>query len=149
MTHAELVERALRWASSRTSFAFAELRTFAGEFPDVWGMGGDGSLLIECKAYRSDFIADAKKPFRRRPQNGLGNVRYYMCPPEMIAVEELPENWGLLYCLPRTIRVMQKARPQAADLQRERSLLSSIVRRCSLRWPISEIQSPLYGPEAR
>lgn len=149
MTHAELVERALKWASSRTSFAFAELRTFAGEFPDVWGMGGDGSLLIECKAYRSDFLADAKKWFRRHPEKSMGNVRYYICPPDMISPAELPESWGLLYCLPRTVRVVVKAKPQTANLYNERVFLASIVRRCSLRWPISEIQTPLYGQEAR
>ena len=145
LTHSELVARGLKWAQRRTSFAFAELSTFAGEFPDVWGMGGDGSLLIECKASRSDFLADAKKWFRRSPELGMGNIRYYLCPPNMISPAELPESWGLLYCLPKTIRVEVKAKPQEANLKTERLFLASIVRRCALRWPVDKIQEPLYA----
>lgn len=144
MTHSELVCRALKWATPRTSFSFAELCTYAGEFPDVWGMGGSGSILIECKASRSDFLVDGKKWFRRNPEQGMGNLRYFMCQPDLIRPEEIPEKWGLLYCLPKTVRVVVKALPQEAALERERSFLSSIVRRCALRWPIHEIQSPLY-----
>ena len=140
MTHAELVARGLRWLENRCTIAFAEICTSAMEIPDGWGYGGDGSVLIECKATRSDFLSDAKKYYRRRPQAGMGNLRYYLCPPGLIRSEELPEAWGLLYCMPKTIKVVVKARPQEANLQRERALLASVVRRCAIRWPIHEIK---------
>ncbi len=140
MTHADLVARGLKWLENRCTIAFPELVTAAGETPDGWGFGGDGSILVECKATRSDFLADAKKYYRRRPAFGMGNLRYYLCPPGLIRPEELPEAWGLLYCLPKQIKVVVKARPQEANLDAERRLLASVVRRCALRWPIHQVQ---------
>lgn len=139
MTHAELVARGLKWLENRCTIAFAELSTAAMEIPDGWGYGGNGSVLIECKATRSDFLADAKKFYRRQPKAGMGNLRYYLCPQGLIQPEELPEAWGLLYCLPKQIKVVVKARLQHANLQHERIFLASVVRRCAIRWPIHEI----------
>lgn len=140
MTHKELVERGLRWLEGRCTFALAEIVTIAGEAPDGYGWGAEGSILIECKASRSDFLADAKKHFRRRPENGMGNCRYYLCTPGLISAEELPESWGLLYCLPKIVKVVVKARCQEANLEAERTMLASVIRRCAIRWPLREIQ---------
>lgn len=138
--HAELVARAHRWLRSRCTISFPELVTIAMENPDGWGYGGDGSILVECKATRADFLADRKKFFRRNPAHGMGNLRYFLCPPDLIQPVELPEKWGLLYCMPKTIKVVVKAMPQDCNLMAERTLLASVVRRCALRWPIHEIQ---------
>lgn len=58
------------------------------------------SYLIETKISRSDFLADAKKPFRLNPDDGVGEYRYYACPTGLIKPEELPEKWGLIYVDP-------------------------------------------------
>ncbi|MGE4296810.1 MAG: hypothetical protein AB7E47_02175 [Desulfovibrionaceae bacterium] len=138
--HAALVERGLRWLRNRCSVAFAELVTIAGEIPDGWGYSADGSILVECKATRSDFLADAKKIYRRLPEKGMGNHRYFLCPPDLIKPEELPASWGLLYCYPKQIKVVVKAKSQPANLVAERTLLVSLVRRCALRWDITDVQ---------
>lgn len=54
------------------------------------------SYLIETKISRSDFLADAKKPFRQDATQGVGDYRYYACPEGLIKPDELPEKWGLI-----------------------------------------------------
>lgn len=55
------------------------------------------SFVIEAKVSRSDFLSDAKKPFRQDPSTGLGKFRYYACPNGLIKQDEVPEKWGLIY----------------------------------------------------
>ncbi|MCU4395830.1 adenylosuccinate synthase [Acinetobacter junii] len=73
-----------------------------GENPDVFGIrhgnGYDvGTILLEAKTSRSDFLADKKKPHRIDPATGIGKWRYFICPTDLIQPEELPERWGLIY----------------------------------------------------
>lgn len=99
MTHAELVELAGKWLWRHHSVVLTELVT-QGETPDALGFNGSHTTLIECKTSRSDFAADAKKPFRREAWTGIGNERYYMVPQGLIKPEELPLGWGLLEVKP-------------------------------------------------
>jgi len=71
--------------------------TPSGERPDAIGWRDGLSVLIECKASRSDFLADRHKPFRVVPEEGMGDWRFMLCPEGLIAPEELPSGWGLLY----------------------------------------------------
>ncbi|MEB2440984.1 adenylosuccinate synthase [Citrobacter braakii] len=59
-----------------------------------WGWRG-GSVLVEVKVSRSDFLRDKHKPHRQR--GGLGDYRYYMCPEGIININDLPDRWGLLW----------------------------------------------------
>lgn len=99
MTHKYLVEIGYKWVMSRCGVAFKELNaaTGNGEIPDVIGFISGESFLIECKAYRNDFLSDKNKSFRIRPETGMGKFRFYLCPQDLISIEELPENWGLIY----------------------------------------------------
>jgi hypothetical protein len=107
MTHSRLVARATAWLR-RNGFrvALPELYTAAtGEIPDAWGLASGGtSCLIECKVSRADFLRDKEKYFRRRPEAGMGNLRYYMAPAGLIKLIDLPEGWGLLAVHGRIIR---------------------------------------------
>ncbi|CRN65216.1 hypothetical protein PAERUG_P40_Scotland_4_VIM_2_09_12_04039 [Pseudomonas aeruginosa] len=87
--------------------AHTELFTGWGtEMPDAIGfrMAGhnDGSIVLEVKVSRADFLADAKKP-HRQPGKGLGRWRYFLCPDGLISPEELPVGWGLLYASERGV----------------------------------------------
>ncbi len=111
-THGELVMRAARWLKNtrKCGVVFTEPRSFQAEIPDAIGfMGPDDSIVVECKATRSDFQQDGKKHFRINPEQGMGDRRYYMAPPGIIRVEELPELWGLLECRRTYVRVVQYA----------------------------------------
>lgn len=56
-----------------------------------------GTILLEAKTSRSDFLVDRKKPHRMKPETGVGKWRYFICPTGLIQVNELPEKWGLVY----------------------------------------------------
>lgn len=101
LTHKDLVEVAYRWALNHgCGVALKELYTNCcnGEYPDVIGFCSWGeSTLIECKTSRSDFLADQKKLFRKKPELGMGFKRFYCCPTDIIKINDLPQNWGLIY----------------------------------------------------
>lgn len=108
-THQQLTEKAVKWLKKNQGqygagchIAVAEVKTgWAGEVPDAIGFRAsgcydDGSVVIEVKVSRSDFLADFKKPHRNGDSQGVGNWRYYLAPQGMISPDELPEKWGLL-----------------------------------------------------
>lgn len=73
---------------------------YGGERADAWGYRwgyNGGSVLVEVKVSRSDFLADAKKPHRNGEVLGMGTYRYYMCPEGIITLDDLPHGWGLLW----------------------------------------------------
>lgn len=100
MTHAELVLAAGRWlrGAGRCSVVLEELcaATGNGENPDAIGWYSSQTFLVECKASRSDFLADRKKSFRMEPARGMGMYRYFMAPKGLLRADEMPERWGLL-----------------------------------------------------
>lgn len=76
-----------------------------GEKPDAIGwrscVHDDGTVLVEVKVSRADFLADARKPHRANPSEGMGKWRYYLCPEGLIQPDELPPRWGLLWVTAR------------------------------------------------
>jgi len=56
------------------------------------GFRSNCAAVIESKASRSDFIADARKP--HRVSDGLGAYPFYLSPPGIIEGGDLPERWG-------------------------------------------------------
>ncbi|OSZ33090.1 hypothetical protein BVZ28_13860 [Alcaligenes faecalis] len=108
MTHQELTLIALKWLKRAQSagghgcqVALSECKTgWRGEIPDAIGFRAtghaptDGSVLVEVKVSRSDFLADAKKTHRQG--GGVGRWRYYLAPAGLIRTDELPTKWGLL-----------------------------------------------------
>jgi len=143
MTHADLVERSKRWLLKTIGcgFVLAELSTAAGETPDAIGWKYGWSYLVECKAFRSDFLSDKRKMWRRCPEFGLGNSRYYMCEPGVITVADLPDNWGLLYAQKGRVRIVRKAvrNPDPQIAVNDRVMLCSALRRVHLRGDLEKI----------
>ena len=157
MTHAMLVRIAYNWVlkNAACGVAFREFKTYAcnNEYPDVIGFGsGCHSVLVECKASRSDFFADKKKHFRQTPELGMGTQRFYCCPAGLIKREELPEGWGL-------IEVSEKAKARASvnpwagdwkdrhighpkNIKAEHELMYSALRRLAIRGRIEEVYDP-------
>lgn len=107
MSHADLCAIAVKWLKRANSaggpgchVAVSECRSgWTGEVPDAIGFRAagsydDGSIVVECKTSRADFLADRKKA--HRSEGGCGNWRYFMAPEGLISPDELPERWGLL-----------------------------------------------------
>ena len=139
MTHAQLVDYAVEWLHShRCGIILSEQYCATGEVPDAIGWKGFcRSVLVECKATRADFLADAGKPFRLKPEEGLGSERFYLAPPGLIAPAELPRHWGLLECTRKGVRVVVKAsrldQRTTVGLMKEMNLLLASLRRVEVR----------------
>jgi hypothetical protein len=139
MTHAELVQRAVRWLRNtrRCGVVFAEFRSSSMEIPDAigWHNGGRVSYLVECKTSVSDFYADKLKPGRTglMAKAGVGRYRYYMAPPGVLSAELVRKHrprWGLLEAGPRSVRVLLKAESFCLETAwRELPLLYAYARR--------------------
>ena len=155
-THKELVQVAYRWVLKNAScgVAFKELVSAStSEIADVIGFGSGGhSVLVEVKVSRADFLCDKKKPFRVRPELGMGSQRWYCCPEGMIKVSELPEMWGLIYVnekgkavvahhpyLGRFLSRFRFEKNKTAEL----SIMYSALRRLQVRGRIEEIYEDL------
>jgi len=138
MNHAQLVEKAVRWLRSyRCGVVLSEQACVSGEMPDAIGWKqASHSVLVECKITRADFLADREKPFRQKPERGVGSERFYLTPPALIKLEELPTGWGLLQYRRGHIELLQ---PSAKNLRTtvgfryEMNLLLSSLRRVEVR----------------
>jgi len=138
MTHARLVSMAVRWLRRyRCGVVLSEQACVSGEMPDAIGWKrACHSVLVESKVSRADFLADRDKPFRQRPENGVGCERYYLTQRGLIRVEELPLGWGLLEVSGREIdRVKSSAKNlrSASGFENEMNLLLASLRRVELR----------------
>lgn len=138
ISHAALVEAARRWLSKCHAIVITEVVASGSEKPDAMGWTCWNTTLVECKASRSDFLADKKKMFRRFPEEGMGDSRYYLAPAGLIAVEELPEGWGLIEVSGKTTTVKHEPRARyegpkfIGNKRAEMSLLVSAVRRLKI-----------------
>jgi len=133
----------VRWLSRQCSVVLYEFATAVDENPNVIGWApGAGSALIECKLGRSDFLRDAAKTVRRNPRAGMGQRRFYLSPPDLIQVKDLPQKWGLLWAKKGQVIVKREARGHPErNLVAEVRFLSSMLRRAQIRIgtrPLSE-----------
>lgn len=145
-SHAQLVGIGAKWLKRQGFGVVATELSVSGvaEQADVIGFRSTCSAIIEAKTSRSDFLADARKPHRQ--SGGLGVYRFYLCPPGIIDVTDLPERWGLLHVNGR--KVVEVLRPRGnlwpefgeslgdwhrfqnlSDMAHERRVLYSIARR--------------------
>ena len=119
---------------------FMELSTASYEIPDVIGFHSGGSGLIEAKVTRNDFLSDKRKFFRKNPDRGMGNWRFYACPTGLIKPEEIPEKWGLIYVSEKgRCTIIVKPERQESDIKQEHGFLYSIIRRIILYHSLPEI----------
>tara|TARA_Y100000780_G_scaffold231711_1_gene258508 strand:+ start:256 stop:741 length:486 start_codon:yes stop_codon:yes gene_type:complete len=144
--HDHLCERAEKWLKNQNcGVVFNEsfqAVTSSGEQPDALGFRSGCSILIECKASRSDFLSDKKKRFRKDPAQGVGDWRFYMCPPGVINIEDLPEGWGLLWVHPKKVEkvhgippntLWESDKPFTGNKDNELRLMYSALRRVKIR----------------
>jgi len=138
MTHTQMVERAVRWLRAyRCGVVLSEQACASGEMPDAIGWKrACHSVLVECKVTRADFLADCDKPFRRKPERGVGSERFYLTPPALIKLEELPIGWGLLEYRRGRIEMLHPSANNlrtAVGFRYEMNLLLSSLRRVEVR----------------
>lgn len=109
----------------------------SGETPDAIGWKrGCHSVVVECKVARADFLVDREKPFRKKPETGMGCERYYLAPDGLLASDELPEGWGLLELCGREVKqvvVSSRKLRSARGFRYEMNLLLASLRRVEVR----------------
>jgi len=150
--HDKLVMRGERWLKAMNCKVVLrdpfQCLSNTGEQPDVIGWKSGVSILIEVKTSRSDFLADAKKPFRQDPSQGMGDWRFYLCPKGVIEIEDLPEGWGLLWVDGRSVVevhgvptnvYLSSAKPFAGNRHVETDMLVSALRRQAMKGRLDEI----------
>jgi hypothetical protein len=138
MTHAQLVDKAVAWLRAyRCGVILSEQACLSGEMPDAIGWKrACHSVVIECKISRADFLADREKPFRVKPQLGMGCERFYLTPAGMLNMEELPTGWGLLEYRDRKVEKLRSSAKNfrsATGFKYEMNLLLASLRRVEVR----------------
>jgi hypothetical protein len=135
LTHGDLVTLAGKWLQKHCSVVITEMQGGNYEQADAIGWKGGYSWLIECKASRADFLADAKKSFRQHPESGMGYHRWFMAPLGMLSPDELPSGWGLIE-VGAKVRETKKPEPfYTYNRQHENYLLISALRRVAHNAP--------------
>ena len=112
-------------------YVAVELCTYGTENTDVWGYDGYQTAVIEVKVSHSDFLADKRKWWRTeaKPELRAGNLRWFLCPEDIIKPDELPEGWGLLYWDGRRITPIVAPVANIATGHADMKILYSILRR--------------------
>lgn len=103
LSHRDLCDIGAKWLRNGSYHNCKSVLIDGGSFherPDVIGFRYRsrpfGSVLLEAKVSRADFLNDKKKA-HRLDGKGMGKWRYFICPKDMISLSEVPENWGLIY----------------------------------------------------
>lgn len=156
MNHGDLILRGEAWLQRQHCKVILrdDFRAYpsSGEQPDVIGWWNSASILIECKVSRNDFLSDKRKRFRRDPALGMGDWRFYLCPPQVIQVEDLPSGWGLLWAYPTLIRAQTALprfsnwydrRPFAGNRDNENQMLVAALRRVVVRGHLEDVYAPI------
>ena len=138
MTHGQLVRSAEKWLRSyRCGVVLSEQACVSGEMPDAIGWKrACHSVLVECKVSRADFLADRGKPWRMKPELGVGCERYYLAPAGLLREDELPVGWGLLASRNRKVELVKAARKNLRSekgFASEMNLLLASLRRVEIR----------------
>jgi hypothetical protein len=138
MTHALLVRKAVEWLRHyRCGVVLSEQACVSGEMPDAIGWKrANHSVLVECKVSRADFLADRSKPFRQKPELGVGSERFYLVPCDLVRPDELPPGWGLLAYHHRRIQTLRPSKKNLRSDQGfrcEMNLLLASLRRVEIR----------------
>jgi len=138
MTHAQLVEKAVRWLRSyRCGVVLSEQACTSGEMPDAIGWKkACHSVMVECKVTRADFLVDREKPWRQKPERGVGSERFYLTLPGLIRVEELATGWGLLELRRGRMEIVRESAKNlrtAMGFRYEMNLLLASLRRVEVR----------------
>jgi len=127
--HDRLVKKGRAWAFRYYPLVVSELAASGAETADIVAFGHEWTAVIECKTSRADFFSDQKKHFRRYPENGMGDQRYFLVPHGLVKPRDLPEGWGLLELkgerVYRTVESKRFEKKAGAEI----SVLVSIIRR--------------------
>jgi hypothetical protein len=145
LTHEDLRKRAVRWlaGTEHCGVVLSEITCACSERPDAVGWHANCSYSVECKASRSDFLANRNK-IHVRTGRGVGQFRYFMTPKGLIRPGDLDDvgpdgvgvsDYGLLWCSEdsKVVTIIKKPERREACLEDEITMLVSALRRVRAR----------------
>lgn len=134
--HEQLRKRAVQWLTNtkHCGVVLSEMVSGAREIPDAIGWKYGQSHVVECKVSRSDWRANGDKPVERA-ENGVGKLRYILCPSGLIQPEEIQDGWGLLWWSLDSVnlRLKKEPAPRESNQSAEIVMLVSALRRVRAR----------------
>ena len=137
MTHEELRKLAVRWltTSQKCTVVLSEIVSHATQIPDAIGWQTERSTLVECKVSRADFLRDKEK-CHQRANATPGMKRFYLTPPGLLHIEDLPDGWGLIEARENYVKMMRDSGHFAMTdraMSDEIAMLVSALRRVKQR----------------
>ena len=85
--------------AGRIRIVCKEAKSKHREVPDIYAVDRRGTYMVEVKVSHKDFLADARKPFRKRPKEGVGKWRYYALSwKESLCLKRFPLSGGSSMC---------------------------------------------------
>ena len=139
MTHEKLVKAAVGWLRRHgCGVVLSEQSCASGETPDAIGWKrACHSVIVECKISRADFLADREKPFRAKPEKGMGCERFYLAPAGLICGRKncQPDGdcWNFAKGSGRDGCASSKKMRTAVGFRYEMNLLLASLRRVEVR----------------
>ena len=97
---------------------------------DVFGFGGSCTQVIKVITTHMELNLDLERAYRKCPKYGVGEFRSYLCPNGLLNKEDIPKNWGLLWCDNKG-KIIEILNPQKQEENKaqEAKIIKSLLRR--------------------
>ena len=116
--HKKLQHKGLMYLRNNSYWVSAkEIRM--GDIIDIWGISPSleyTCAAIEVKVSRSDFNSASQKR-KNNCAETIANRCYILCPSGLIQINEVHEDWGLLWYNKKTDRIINKKKPVFKDMK--------------------------------
>lgn len=142
MSHDELVVVARSFLKRRGCFHVISSVAIAPEIPDAmgwsWSWKNPGSIVVECKVSRSDWLRDKHKTCCRKRSDRfgigkMGDYRYFMVPRGLIAFDDVKDHFpdhGLIEVFGGRCKITKESAHRLdANKHAESYLLAKYLRR--------------------
>lgn len=136
MTHAELVERAVRWlANSRGCDVVLreQAHGMCSEIPDAIGWAPGVCVVVEAKVSLVDLRADRGKQCHRNGE-ALGDERWILTAPGVVLPTQVPYGHGLIEAHANVVRVVVPAPARDVTWRRLRAECEYLRVELSASW---------------
>lgn len=88
----------------------------------TWPSKSFHSISYEVKVSRGDFRKEIKCPRKRQFAESVSHESYFVTPPSLVRVDEVPEGWGLM---------------EAVTTKNKLRVIKPATRRYRVDWPVS------------
>lgn len=136
LRHEELLKTAAKFIKNKALTHFGKSTYVVCNYNDgmepidVFGFGGGCTQIIKVITTRMELNLDLERAYRKCPKYGVGEFRSYLCPNGLLNKEDIPKNWGLLWCDNKG-KIIEILNPQKQEENKaqEAKIIKSLLRR--------------------